>query len=86
MMFVNRQILYSTVILQLIILISPVSSASSDPVKIEGLVHNVINVTLNTSNLQSEKYDLFCSPSVPYISFVEEFSGEDSQKFKANIR
>ena len=84
-MFVYRHnILYPTVILQLIILINPVSPTSSDIVKVEGLVHNAINVTLNISHLLSDKYDLICSPTVPYISFLDEFSGAESQNLEGN--
>ena len=59
-------------------------SLTNDLVTVEGLVHNPINVTLNASHLHSDKYDIFCTSKVPYISFMDEFSGEELPNLKGN--
>ena len=82
-MFNCKHLIYSTVILQLIKSIHSVS-LTNDLVTVEGLVHNPINVTLNASHLHSDKYDIFCTSKVPYISFMDEFSGEELPNLKGN--
>ena len=55
----------------LLVIAVPVHCESNDPkMKVKGLVHETINVTLDLQNIHLDNSNLECTSEMPYVTFL----------------